>query len=355
VYRESGMIERAGLLAAVEQAADGIVITDTGGTIQYVNPAFTGMTGYAIDEAVGQHTRILKSGRQPAAFYEELWNTIRSGRVWHGEVINRRKDATFYTEGMQITPVEGSNGEIVSYIAIKHDVTERRAAEEAQGFLAAIVESSEDAILAFTPAGMILTWNRGAEAAFGHSAGDAIGEHLSILLAPERLPLLPNFTERILRGNAIPQRESVCLHKDGRRIHVSVTGSPIRNAAGEVAAISVILRDISERREAEQARALLASIIESSDDAIVGGRLDGTIASWNRAPKCCSGIRARKSSERTLKFSGRRASAAKWPPHLGLSGRVSPSVRSKPSAKGKTAASSMSRSLSPRSGIQPER
>src|SRR5208337_1226394 len=118
--RESLTIERAGLVAAVEQAADSIVITDTSGKIQYVNPAFTAMTGYSSEEAVGQYPSILKSGRHPVAFYEELWNTIRSGRVWHGEVINRRKDGTLYDEEMRIAPVQGSNGEIVSYIAIKH-------------------------------------------------------------------------------------------------------------------------------------------------------------------------------------------------------------------------------------------
>jgi PAS domain S-box-containing protein len=76
VRRESENVERSGLIAAVEQAADGIVITDTDGRIQYVNPAFTATTGYSSEEAVGQHPRILKSGRQPMAIYEELWNTI---------------------------------------------------------------------------------------------------------------------------------------------------------------------------------------------------------------------------------------------------------------------------------------
>jgi len=289
VYRKSDNIERAGLAAAVEQAGDGIVITGADGKIQYVNPAFTAMTGYASEEAVGQYSRILKSGRHSVAFYAELWSTIRSGRVWHGDLINRRKDGTFYNEEMRITPVEDANGKIVSFIAIKHDVTERRAAEETQGFLAAIVASSDDAIFACSPAGAILTWNRGAEAIFGYSAGDAIGKHLSLLLAPERLPFLANFTERILQGNAIPQYDSVCVRQDGRRVHVSVTGSPIRNAAGDTVAISLTLRDISERQEAGQARAFLASIIESSDDAIVGAGLDGTVVSWNQGAEALFG------------------------------------------------------------------
>ncbi|MGO9257450.1 MAG: PAS domain S-box protein [Bryobacteraceae bacterium] len=285
----SGSIARAGLVAAVEQAADGIVVTGTDGIIQYVNPAFTAMTGYTSEEAVGQNPRILKSGLQPASLYEDLWNTIRSGRVWHGDLINRRKNGTFYDEEMRITPVEDDHGEIVSYIAIKHDVTERRKAEEAQRFLAAIVESSEDAIVAFTPAGVILTWNHGAETIFGYSAGEAIGKLMSMLVAPERLASLAHFTERVLEGTVLSQYEGLCLRKDGQRFPASVTANPILNFAGEVVAVSTILRDISERHEAEQARALLASIVESSDDAIIGEGPDGTIVSWNQGAEALLG------------------------------------------------------------------
>ena len=245
-------VERAGLVAAVEQSADAVVICDTSGQIQYVNPAFTAMTGYSREEAAGQNPRILKSGRQSPEFYKEIWDTIASGRVWHGEVINRRKNGTIYTEEMRITPVRDSHGEIVSYIAIKQDVTERRAAAEAQAFLAANVESSEEAIVAYTPAGLIRTWNRGAEAIFGHSAEDAIGKHVSMLVVPERLPRLAHFTQQILQGNAVSQYESLCLRKDGRSFHVSVTASAIRNPAGEVAAISTIVHDISERQKADR-------------------------------------------------------------------------------------------------------
>jgi PAS domain S-box-containing protein len=287
--RASSSIECAGLVAAVEQAADGIVITGTDGKIQYVNPAFTAMTGYTSEEVVGQNPRILKSGCHSREFYEELWNTIRSGRLWHGDVINRRKDGTLYHEAMRISPVRGSNGEIRSYIAIKHDVTERRAAQETQHLLAAIVESSEDVIAAYTPAGIILTWNRGAEVVSGYSAGEVIGKHVSMLAPPERQRELADLTERVLQGHAVVQLKGVCLRKDGRRIHTSITACPIRNSSGEVVAVSAVLRDMFERQEAEQARALLASIVESSDDAVHAVSLDGTIVSWNRGAEALFG------------------------------------------------------------------
>jgi len=273
-------VDRAGLAAAVEQAAEGIVVTATDGTIQYVNPAFTVLTGYAREEAIGQQPRILKSGRQPAAFYEDLWNTIRSGRVWQGEMINRRKDGTFYTEEMQITPVG--------------DVSERRASEQARGLLAAVVESSGDAIFTFTAAGVILTWNRGAEAVFGYAAAEAVGKDASILVPPERQVLLANLLERARRGEVISQYEGSGLRKDGRRFHASVTVFGIRNSSGEVAAVAMILRDVSERREAERNRALLASIVECSDDAIHAVNPDGTIASWNQGAERLFGYSAQE-------------------------------------------------------------
>jgi PAS domain S-box-containing protein len=285
-------IEWAGLAAAVEQSADAVVISDTLGKIRYVNPAFTAMTGYSREEAIGQNPRILKSGRQSPELYKNLWGTIASGRVWHGELINRRKDGTLYTEETRITPVRDEHGETVSYIAIKQDVTERRAAGEAQRFLASIVECSEDAIVASTAAGIVLTWNRGAEALLGYSAEEAIGRHVSMIIPPERLQHEWPFTEQVLKANAVSQREGLLIRKDGRPVSVSITANSIPNFAGEEVAVSAIIRDITERKQVEESRALLASIVESSNGAIVSGNLDGTIVSWNGGAEALFGYTA---------------------------------------------------------------
>jgi len=129
--RSAGIVAHASLAEAVYQAADSIVITGIDGEIQYVNPAFTAMTGYSSEEVAGRNPRMLKSGRQPEALYRELWSTIREGKTWSGEVINRRKDGTLYSEEMHIAPVQDSNRTVAGYIAIKRDVTERKRAEEA--------------------------------------------------------------------------------------------------------------------------------------------------------------------------------------------------------------------------------
>ena len=156
---------------------------------------------------------------------------------------------------MRNNHVQAADGEIAPPIATDRDVTKLRSAEDAQLFLAAIVDSSDDAIATYTPAGIILTWNHGAEAISGYSAREAIGRHASIVVPPERQHTFALLTERILQGNAVSQYEGVCLSRDGRRIPVSLTACPVRNADGVLVAISVILRDISERRESERARA----------------------------------------------------------------------------------------------------
>ncbi len=115
---------------ALESAANGILITDRNGNIQWVNPAFTKMTGYTADEVRGKNPRILKSGLMPSEVYSDLWKTILSGDVWHGELINRRKDETILTEEQTIAPVRDSSGRIIHFIAIKQDITERKQAEE---------------------------------------------------------------------------------------------------------------------------------------------------------------------------------------------------------------------------------
>ncbi len=284
-------IDCSSLAAAVAQSADAISISDTRGRILYVNPAFTTMTGYTREEAIGQSTSILKSGRQSPELYKELWDTISSGRVWQGELINRRKDGSLYTEEMRITPVRDSAGEVASYIAIKQDVTERRANEEAKRFLASIVECSEDAILAITPAGIILTWNRGAQALLGYSDSEVIGRHLSLLIQPGREHHLAPFIAKVLKANPVAQHEARLVRKDGRKVSVSITANAIRKSAREVA-ISAILRDVTERKHAEESRALLASIVESSDDAIASGTVDGTIVSWNKGAAALFGYTA---------------------------------------------------------------
>ncbi|MGA7514544.1 MAG: EAL domain-containing protein, partial [Candidatus Sulfotelmatobacter sp.] len=123
--------------AALEAAANAIVITDSHGSIIWVNHAFTTMTGYSKEEVLGKNPHMLRSGKQPESYYANLWSTISSGKVWQGEIVNRRKDGTTYTEEMTITPVTQSGADAkTQFVAIKQDITERKAAEKRVQFLA---------------------------------------------------------------------------------------------------------------------------------------------------------------------------------------------------------------------------
>jgi PAS domain S-box-containing protein len=114
---------------ALNAAANAIVITDAVGTILWVNPAFTAITGYAPEEVTGRKPNVLKSGQHDQQFYQALWNTIKAGRVWHGEMQNRHKDGHLYSEEMTIAPVRSHAGAITHFVAIKQDVTERKSLE----------------------------------------------------------------------------------------------------------------------------------------------------------------------------------------------------------------------------------
>ena len=133
---------------ALEAAANGIMITDREGTITWVNSAVTQLTGYTAQEMLGRNSRFLKSDQHDTAFYQQIWATILAGQVWHGEIINRRKDGGLYTEEQAIAPVRDSRGQITHYIAVKQDVTARKQADAdlgaAHADLAELYETTKD-------------------------------------------------------------------------------------------------------------------------------------------------------------------------------------------------------------------
>ena len=128
--RKRSEAERERLNAAIEQAAEAVVITDIQGKIEYVNPVFERVTGYSRTETIGNTPRILKSGRHDESFYRNLWDTISNGNVWTGQFVNRRKDGNLFTEEATISPVFNSAGKIVNYVAVKRDITRELELEQ---------------------------------------------------------------------------------------------------------------------------------------------------------------------------------------------------------------------------------
>ncbi len=128
--RKKSEQERERLMTAIAQAGETVMITNAGGIIEYVNPAFEAVTGYSLAESIGKTPRILHSGKQDKAFYRNLWGTISQGRVWKGRMVNKRKDGTFYTEASTISAVRDAAGTIVNYVAVKRDISAILLAEK---------------------------------------------------------------------------------------------------------------------------------------------------------------------------------------------------------------------------------
>lgn len=118
------------LSEAVEHSPVTVMITDKNGTIEYVNPTFSGVTGYAAREAIGQNPRFLQSGHLPRSFYQDLWDTILSGKTWQGEFLNRKKNGDEFWESTSISAIKNEDGDITHFVAVKQDVTERKHMEE---------------------------------------------------------------------------------------------------------------------------------------------------------------------------------------------------------------------------------
>jgi diguanylate cyclase (GGDEF)-like protein/PAS domain S-box-containing protein len=128
--RVEGQLQLQG--AALAATAHAIVITNAAGAFTWVNPAFEQLTGYSAAQAIGRDFNLLRSNAHPEAFYQNMWDTIVSGQVWHGETINRRRDGSHYMEEQTITPVRGPDGAISAFVAIKLDITERKRQEAAR-------------------------------------------------------------------------------------------------------------------------------------------------------------------------------------------------------------------------------
>lgn len=247
---------------ALEAAANAIVITDEKGTILWTNPAFGDLTGYSTEEARGRTPRLLKSGKQTKEFYANLWQTISEGRIWHGELTNRRKDGSLYTEEQTITPVCSDSGNITHFVAVKQDITERkRAAQELcdrEDKLQLILESTAEAIYGIDLEGRCTFCNPACLRLLGYKHSDELlGKNMHELIHHSRLngTMLPAEECRIFRafksGQGIHVDDEVFWKADGTSFPAEYWSYPQRKGEDIVGAVVAFI-DITERKAAEE-------------------------------------------------------------------------------------------------------
>ncbi|MFZ2198682.1 MAG: PAS domain S-box protein, partial [Thermodesulfovibrionales bacterium] len=256
--RIAAEIQMRKLSTAVETAADMIVITDNGGIIEYVNPAFEAVTGYTREEAIGKTPRILKSGIHGEEFYKELWDTVLSGNVYRNVFINRKKNGELYYDECTITPMRNQRNAITHFIASAKVITDRVMAEnalrESEERMRTITEMAASAIVMINAAGAVSFWNPAAERLFEYSAKEAMGMDLHKIIVPQRhyddfRKGFAGFAETGEGAVVGKTLEMNARRKDRTEFPVELSISGIR-IEEEWHAVGII-RDITERKQAE--------------------------------------------------------------------------------------------------------
>lgn len=243
--------------AILEASANALVITDHDGFIQWANPAFTALTGYEVTkEALGKNPRnLVRSGEQSKEFYNNLWETILSGKVWRGELVNRRKDGSLYNEEMTITPFTNMNGEITNFIAVKQDITERKQAEQAlaqsEQAYRTLFENVPIGLYRTSADGRILDANPALVKLFGY-------ENRALLLKQHVRNIYANpddetlFRSSMETGNASSNFEVKFRRLDDTTFWAEDYVRANRNELGEVLFYEGSIIDITGRKQAEE-------------------------------------------------------------------------------------------------------
>ncbi|MFA7228770.1 MAG: PAS domain-containing sensor histidine kinase, partial [Melioribacteraceae bacterium] len=254
---------------ALEAAANGIVILDIAGKVVWCNKAFTILTGYTLPELMGKELTILNAESFPSQIYEYMWETATSGNIWHGEIVNRKKDGTLYNEEMTITPINDALGQIKYYVSIKQDITERKKSEEAlresELRFRGLYENATIGIYRTSPEGKILMANPTLLRIFGYESLDelvGISAEQSYADPKSRDIFLKEITER----GSVFGFESQWRKKDGTLIYIRESARASKDPDGNVLYYEGTVEDISDKKKTEEELIEAKEHAEQSDN-----------------------------------------------------------------------------------------
>jgi PAS domain S-box-containing protein len=269
------------LAAIVDSSEDAIIGREDDGTINTWNKAATRMFGYEPKEVVGQSILLIVPPDLHGEELENLERLRRGEHIKHYQTQRLRKGGHRVDITIAVSPISDSGNRVIGSALIARDIGVQQREQAAHARLAAIVESSDDAIIAKDLNGIVTDWNATAERMFGYTAEEMVGRSILTIVPPELQHEEPIILSKIRAGERLEHYETSRLHKSGRRVDVSLTLSPMRDARGRVFGASKIARDITDRIRSDNARMMLAAIVESSEDAIISKTLDGIITTWN--------------------------------------------------------------------------
>ncbi|HWO34115.1 MAG TPA: PAS domain S-box protein [Candidatus Acidoferrum sp.] len=277
----TALIELLPMAAYAVRAPDGV--------IAWFNSRATQLWGRApeigdTDERFcGAHKLFYPDGTYMAHCDTPVALVLNTGASVHDqEVVVERPDGIRVSVSVHIDPIRDENGSVVGAVNFFQDITDRKRSERAMGLLAAIVDSSDDAVVSKNLDGIITSWNTGAERVFGHTAEEAIGRHIFFIIPADRRDEEALILERVRRGEQVEHFDTVRVRKDGTLIDISLTISPVKDAAGRIIGASKVARDIAPRKRSEQVLAERARLLDLSNDAILVRDEADRVTYWNK-------------------------------------------------------------------------
>jgi PAS domain S-box-containing protein len=246
--------QASSLLAAIVDSSDDVIVSkNLDGIITSWNKSAERVFGYSAKEAIGSHITLIIPKDRLGEEDDILVRVRRGEKLDHFDTVRQRKDGSLVDISLTISPVRDSSGRVVGASKVAREITDRKRTERSSALLAAIVDSSDDAIVSKTLDGIITTWNKSAERMFGYTAEEAIGKHITLIIPHDRLDEEADIIDRLRHGIRVDHFQTLRRRKDGSLFDVSLTISPVKDSAGSIIGASKIARDITDQVRAAEA------------------------------------------------------------------------------------------------------